>query len=604
MTTPNIAIIDRNRLYTDLPYRFRYVCKFIGFDKSDVQAIHAAADFLAPKIPTMVDSIYDRLMSFDETNEVVSKVLPGEEAEDWEEDEATVDKRAVFRKDILTEYIVMLLETECDARFLTDLGRLGRDSKVADYIHCNALLGFVHGLLVEAIDSLPEFQGKDGADKRAKTLAAFSKLLWIQNDFFSMHHMRQVEFFKGNNAGLLAAFGLEKGTDLVFILACTFMALFGGLGIYEPSRQIAAKWCDGLTRQKIAQNNPSSQTMQLVSASLSVHSLSLFDPSVDYVGTPPHHSVQSRRLLIPAKSSLLAVRDILLIAFSLKQELGYLDSYKFVAHRRMGVPAGKLEPLHSSHHVESTQTETVQYKHKIGRPHTPFIDSAYAPGCFIRHSHPHETSPDATDSNFSHFENIREIRVFTLGQVMHRSPSNPECMNRLSLVVHDFGASLKYQFDLQHLQCIPINVTHVELIPHCTGGIDTRFHKSNIPPATITQINQQLKSLTLWPPEQNDADISALKMHVYRMFSGEKEVCDVEAGMMQTCEAKVKWLAQIRADFLKGGGPQSASGCGWMEPGGVSCIKCGHVQMVDVELGGDRDVEDSSVWNACFRQKV
>ena len=65
----------------------------------------------------------------------------------------------------------------------------GKKSRInVEYIHINALFAWLHGFLVQTVDSLPELQGD--AKTRAGTLAAFSKLLWIQNDFFARYYVK------------------------------------------------------------------------------------------------------------------------------------------------------------------------------------------------------------------------------------------------------------------------------------------------------------------------------------------------------------------------------------------------------------------------------
>lgn len=69
--------IDRQKLYTDLMYRFQYVSKFIGFGEEDIAAIKGAAGFVGPLVPTIVDTVYKKLFSFDITkvNEVTGSFI-------------------------------------------------------------------------------------------------------------------------------------------------------------------------------------------------------------------------------------------------------------------------------------------------------------------------------------------------------------------------------------------------------------------------------------------------------------------------------------------------------------------------------------------------
>ncbi|KAJ3207839.1 hypothetical protein HDU82_003269 [Entophlyctis luteolus] len=199
-----INVIDRDRLYYDLMYRFQYVSKFVDFNQSDIDAVKATAPLIAPLVPTIVDAVYDRLFSFDLTKEIFLQQNDGFHGKlaTSLSTLTTEDAQIKFRKDFLAKYLVKLVTAEYDAKFVAYLDRVGRihtntptkKSRInVEYIHCNALFGWLHGFLAETVDQLPQL--KDAPQARAKTLAAFSKLLWIQNDFFSMYYLRESERF-------------------------------------------------------------------------------------------------------------------------------------------------------------------------------------------------------------------------------------------------------------------------------------------------------------------------------------------------------------------------------------------------------------------------
>jgi hypothetical protein len=93
-----------------------------------------------------------------------------------------------FRKNMLTQYFTKLVTGEYDEAFVRSLdhvGRIHRNLKRkksginVEYIHINALFGFVcAGLMGAILDA--------GLPKEAEkaTVVAFTKLLWLQNDFF------------------------------------------------------------------------------------------------------------------------------------------------------------------------------------------------------------------------------------------------------------------------------------------------------------------------------------------------------------------------------------------------------------------------------------
>ncbi|KAJ3411330.1 hypothetical protein HDV05_002394 [Chytridiales sp. JEL 0842] len=196
---PVAAHIDRDKLYTDTMYRFDYLCKFVGFDESDIKAIKASAPLVAPLVPTIVDTVYVKLFSFDITKETFmqrGEGFHGQLATNLAELDLNNDQ-IKFRKDFLGKYFVKLVTGAYDANFVKYLDWVGRihtatptkKSKInVEYIHCGALFGFVHGFLAETIDKHPDLQ--DQPEVRAKVLSAFSKLLWIQNDLFAKYYVK------------------------------------------------------------------------------------------------------------------------------------------------------------------------------------------------------------------------------------------------------------------------------------------------------------------------------------------------------------------------------------------------------------------------------
>ncbi|KAJ3070984.1 hypothetical protein HDU99_002534 [Rhizoclosmatium hyalinum] len=226
-----INVVDRDRLYTDLQYRFQYVSQFVGFDETDIKAIKDAAPLIAPLVPVIVDAVYDHLFSFDLTKQIFLQKGEGFHGHTAASLDTltTEDEQIKFRKDFLGKYLVKLVTAEYDAKFVQYLDRVGKihtttpdkKSKInVEYIHCNALFGWLHGFLAETVDALPQLQGEKMTAARAKTLAAFSKLLWIQNDFFAMYYLRDSEVFRGKVAPknqLLKNVGISSERGLVVV---------------------------------------------------------------------------------------------------------------------------------------------------------------------------------------------------------------------------------------------------------------------------------------------------------------------------------------------------------------------------------------------------
>ena len=108
-------------------------------------------------------------------------------------EELTLDHPQIkFRKDFLSKYLNKLLSGPYDERMLRYLDWVAKihtdtpqkKSKInVDYIHINALLGYVETTLVGGILSL-----KLPEEEQLAALAAFNKLLWIQNDYFAKYY--------------------------------------------------------------------------------------------------------------------------------------------------------------------------------------------------------------------------------------------------------------------------------------------------------------------------------------------------------------------------------------------------------------------------------
>lgn len=52
---------------TVLPSRIFYLSSFLNLTPEDGEALHAAAPLIAPLIPTVLDAVYTKLLSFDIT---------------------------------------------------------------------------------------------------------------------------------------------------------------------------------------------------------------------------------------------------------------------------------------------------------------------------------------------------------------------------------------------------------------------------------------------------------------------------------------------------------------------------------------------------------
>lgn len=185
--------IDEAQLESDLAYRFAYLTEFMGFGEDDVIAIHGAAPHLAPLVPTLVDAVYDKLFSYSSTKRHFVPRQSGYEGDVPRDiDSLTQDHEMIeFRKQHLGRYLTALVTKPYDGAMLNYLDLVGKihtpkaGSPDLDVplVQMNALMGFVSDALVATILSL----GLD-VDAQARTLRAFNRLLWIQNDLITRHY--------------------------------------------------------------------------------------------------------------------------------------------------------------------------------------------------------------------------------------------------------------------------------------------------------------------------------------------------------------------------------------------------------------------------------
>lgn len=185
--------IDEPRLESDLGYRFGYVAEFVGFGADDIAAIHGAAPHLAPLVPGLVDAVYNKLFQQDATwRHFLPRQHGYEGSVPTELAQLTMDHPQIaFRKQHLGRYLAALVTRPYDSKMVEYLDMVGKmhtpkaGSKELDVplVQMNALMGFVADALTATILEL----GLPRAVE-TKTLRAFGKLLWIQNDLITRHY--------------------------------------------------------------------------------------------------------------------------------------------------------------------------------------------------------------------------------------------------------------------------------------------------------------------------------------------------------------------------------------------------------------------------------
>jgi hypothetical protein len=130
-----------------------------GFTPEDADFVRGSAEHLGPAVPTVLDALYDHLLSMPET----AKFFEGQDIQ--------------HRKEALVAWLMRTIEGPHDARYWSYLERVGRihkDYGVPAYqiVH---LIGWVQGTLSAALLA---------SDRPEKTVeaAAWTKLLTAQLD--------------------------------------------------------------------------------------------------------------------------------------------------------------------------------------------------------------------------------------------------------------------------------------------------------------------------------------------------------------------------------------------------------------------------------------
>jgi len=185
--------IDEGRLEADLPYRFAYLAGFVGFGADDMAAIHDAAPLLGPLVPGLVDAVYEKLHAYDATwRHFVPKQSGYEGDVPTGVDDLGMDHAQIqFRKGHLGRYLTSLVTREYDDKMVAYLDMVGKmhtplaGSAALDVplVQMNALMGFVADALTTALLGLGLERGRE-----VRTLRAFTKLLWLQNDLITRHY--------------------------------------------------------------------------------------------------------------------------------------------------------------------------------------------------------------------------------------------------------------------------------------------------------------------------------------------------------------------------------------------------------------------------------
>ena len=185
--------INEERLESDLGYRFQYLAEFMGFSSDDIATIHAAAPAIAPLVPTLVNAVYEKLHQYDATwRHFLPRQSGYEGAVPTSLADVTPDHEMIrYRKEHLGRYLAALVTRPYDGKmvgYLDMVGKMhtpkaGSTELNVPLVQMNALMGFVSDALTSTILGLGLERNHE-----VRTLRAFNKLLWLQNDLINRHY--------------------------------------------------------------------------------------------------------------------------------------------------------------------------------------------------------------------------------------------------------------------------------------------------------------------------------------------------------------------------------------------------------------------------------
>ncbi|KAL9116568.1 MAG: hypothetical protein Q9187_006906 [Circinaria calcarea] len=186
-----------------LPPRLSYTLSFLDFCPDiDGPAINASASLLGPLMPTVLDLVYTKLLSYDITAKAF--VPPLEPAESTPSKPQTPQElhlnhaHILRQKTFLKAYLLRIAKNEdwspqsplwgyMDRVAVAHTG-VHREKKPdlrVEFMHLALLLGFVEDVLLGAVMGAEQLD----AETKSKVLRAWNKVLWVQNDLFARHYV-------------------------------------------------------------------------------------------------------------------------------------------------------------------------------------------------------------------------------------------------------------------------------------------------------------------------------------------------------------------------------------------------------------------------------
>ena len=98
--------------------------------------------------------------------------------------------------------------------------RAKRPELRVEYIHMSALLGYVVDIVIGAVMEMKEEDVS--MEMKSKVLRALNKVVWIQNDLFARHYVKDVEVVEGESDGVTNGVVAENGDEGGSCSGCPF----------------------------------------------------------------------------------------------------------------------------------------------------------------------------------------------------------------------------------------------------------------------------------------------------------------------------------------------------------------------------------------------
>ncbi|CZT40753.1 uncharacterized protein RSE6_00402 [Rhynchosporium secalis] len=185
-----------------LPSRITYLSAFLSLTPDDGLALLAAKPLIAPLIPTILDAVYSKLLSFDIT---ARAFVP--KNTDYEGDLVKIlQELTSIQKLQLPRQTRLNHRPHPNLAFWVYLNKVGimhtglpgfkhrvkRPELRVEYIHMGLLLGYIVDIVIGAVINIDAIDN----EIKFKVMRALNKVIWIQNHLMSRHYL--VESDDGN----------------------------------------------------------------------------------------------------------------------------------------------------------------------------------------------------------------------------------------------------------------------------------------------------------------------------------------------------------------------------------------------------------------------